>query len=88
MSLTTAIGVPDIVVLYSQEREGEDESGNEEGEVGEGGEDNGQDSEEERTKVQLAKSWLEAEETDTSDEEVCGEVMGEEGEGCEDDVVL
>lgn len=61
-----------IVVLCSQEREGEDEGGEGEGEGGEKGEDSAQDSEEERAKVQLAKSWVEAEETDTSDEEVCG----------------
>ena len=64
--------VPDVIVLCCQEREGEDEGGEGEGEGEERGEDSAQDSEEERGKVQLAKSWLEAEETDTSDEEVCG----------------
>lgn len=79
MSLTAAVGMPDTV-LHSQEREWEDEGGEEEVEGEERREGNVQDSEEERAKVQLAKSWLEAEETDTSDEEVCEEVKGEEGE--------
>lgn len=54
-----------MIVLWTQ-----DESVREEGE--ENGSGSAQDSEEERAKV--ARSWLEAEETDTSDEEVCEDV--------------